>query len=411
MAATAGGVVANLYYNQPLLAEIAVSLGHGQSPSRVHALIGLIPSATQLGYALGLLTLVPLGDLLERRRLILTLLGVVSLVLVATASASSLIWLAVASLALGMSSAVPQLIVPLAAGMAACDRRGRAVGIVMSGLLTGILLSRTVSGLMDRWLGWRAIFWAAAPAMLGLAAMLYRLLPVSPPVGKERPRSYLHLLGSLGTVLRTQPLLLRSALTTAMSFGAFSAFWCTLTFLLSAPPFNYSPFLIGCFGLTGVAGAIAVPWAGHLCDRHPASFTVGLGLTTLATSFAILSWQRHFLPGLVAGCLCLDLGTQLTLIGNQAHIYSLPVELHSRLNAVFIGIFFVGGAVATYAATQVWSHWGWTGVCWQGGGMACLGLLISRLPVASPRVEDDARGEPCGQRPEEDLRLGHRGSS
>ena len=374
MACTCGIVVANLYYCQPLLVEMAAALHLSETQ------VASVPTFTQLGYALGIFLLVPLGDKLERRRLIVGMLIAVAGLLALLSGATGLGWLAGASFAVGVGSIVPQLLVPLAAGLAPPDQRGRVVGFVMSGLLTGILLARTVSGLTAAWLGWRAIFRLAALAMIALALLMQRMLPVSPPANARQ--GYLRLIASLFGILREEPLLVRSALTNAMSFGAFSAFWCAFTFLLSAAPFQYGSRTIGLFGLAGLAGALAAPVAGRLSDRYGPSLTIGCGLSCLAASFLVLWTGRTSVFVLVLGALILDLGTQLTLIGNQSQIYSLPKELHSRLNALFIGIFFLGGASGSFTGSAVWASRGWSGVCLVGALMALVGLGISRVPVA-----------------------------
>lgn len=375
MACSGGLVVANLYYCQPLLVEMGAALHLSSSQ------VAAVPTSTQLGYALGILLLVPLGDKLERRSLIVGMSLVVAVLLGWLASTHSPGQLTAASFAVGCASVTAQLLVPLAAGLAEPAERGRVVGTVMSGVLTGILLARTVSGLIASWLGWRAVFWVAALAMLAVAATLRKMLPPSPAPNPDQ--SYPGLIASMLTILHRQPLLVRSACTNSMSFGAFSAFWCAMTFLLSAAPFHFSSRSIGLFGLAGVAGALAAPLAGWLSDRYRPSLTVGCGLSALAASFLLLWLARTSVPGLILGTLVLDLGTQMTLIGNQSQIYSLPRELHSRLNALFIGLFFLGGAGGSFLGTLLWTSHGWGGVCLAGAAMALVGLAISRVPVAS----------------------------
>ncbi len=354
MAITSGAAAANLYYNQPLLAVMQESL---HAPA--HA-TGLIPMLTQIGYALGIFLFVPLGDLMERRRLILTMLGATAIALGVAAVSPNLTWLVLASLAIGITSIAAQLIVPLAAQLAKPQERGKVIGMVMSGLLIGILLARTVSGFIGASLGWRAMYWIASGLMIALAVTLSRLLPKSQP---SLQVSYLALIRSLFQLIREQPVLREASLAGAMSFGAFSAFWSTLVFLLAQPPYHYGSEVTGLFGLVGVVGAVAAPLVGRLADKGSPKLTVGLGLIMTTLSFLVFWVLGHQILGLIVGVILLDLGVQTTMISNQARIYSLPQESHSRLNALYITFYFVGGALGSFLGAYGWSHWRWNGVC------------------------------------------------
>ncbi len=364
MAIASGATVANLYYNQPLLAIMAHSF---QVSSQA---VGWVPMLTQMGYATGILLFVPLGDLLERRRLIVTMLGLTAAVLALTALSPNLPWLLVASFALGATAIAAQVIVPLAAQLAQPQERGRIVGLVMSGLLVGILAARTVSGLVGAYLGWQAMYWIASGLMIGLALILARLLPHSQP---QLQVSYPRLMASLVRLVREQPLLRQASLIGALSFGAFSAFWSTLVFLLSQPPYHYGSDATGLFGLVGIAGALAAPIVGKLADRTSPRLTVVLGLLCTTIAFLLFWSLGHHLAPLVLGVILLDLGVQTTQISNQALIYSLPAELHSRLNALYIMFYFVGGAFGSYLGAYGWAHWQWGGVC----GLSLLLLLVA----------------------------------
>ncbi|BAY43999.1 major facilitator superfamily MFS_1 [Scytonema sp. HK-05] len=354
MAITSGAAAANLYYNQPLLAVIAQSL---QAPS--HA-TGWIPIVTQIGYALGIFLLVPLGDLMEKRRLILTMLVLTSVALVAAAVSLNLAWLLVASLAIGITTITPQLIVPFAAQLAKPQQRGRVVGTVMSGLLIGILLARTVSGFVGASFGWREMYWLASGLMIVLAVVLSRMLPKSQPSLRV---SYPQLIGSLFKLIRQQPILREASLAGAMSFGAFSAFWSTLVFFLAQPPYHYGSEVTGLFGLVGVVGAAAAPIVGKIADKRNPKLTVGLGLVITSLSFLIFWVFGYHVLGLIAGVILLDLGVQTTMVSNQARIYSLPSDFHSRLNALYITFYFIGGALGSFLGAYGWSRWQWHGVC------------------------------------------------
>ncbi len=353
MASASGATVANLYYNQPLLAVMAQSF-HAST----HA-AGLIPMLTQIGYAVGILLFVPLGDLIERRQLIVTTLGATALALAIAAISPSMTWLIAASFAIGVTAIAAQIMVPFAAQLANPRDRGRVVGTVMSGVLIGILLARTVSGFVGATLGWRAMYWLASGAMVLLAIILFRVLPRSQPSLKV---SYQRLMVSLFKLVQ-QPVLQEAATIGAMSFGAFSAFWSTLVFLLVQPPYQYGSDVAGLFGLVGVIGAIAAPLVGKIADRSSPNLTVGLGISITTLSFLIFLGLEHQLWGLVVGVMLLDLGVQTTQISNQALIYSLPLEFHSRLNALYIMFYFVGGAIGSFLAAYGWSRWQWNGVC------------------------------------------------
>jgi predicted MFS family arabinose efflux permease len=354
MAIASGATVANLYYNQPLLALMAQSL-HASADAA-----GFIPMLTQIGYAVGIFLFVPLGDLMERRRLIVTMLGATALALGLAAISSNITWLVGASFAIGMTAISAQILVPFAAQLADPLERGRVVGTVMSGLLIGILLARTVSGFVGATLGWRAMYWLASGLMVVLAVTLFRLLPNSQPSLRV---SYQSLMGSLFALVRQQPVLREASTIGAMSFGAFSAFWSTLVFLLEQPPYHYGSEVTGLFGLVGVVGAAAAPIAGKSADRSSPSLTVGLGITITTTSFLVFWGLGYQLWGLVVGVILLDLGVQTTQISNQALIYSLPPEFHSRLNALYITFYFVGGAIGSFLGAYGWNRWQWKGVC------------------------------------------------
>ena len=353
MAIASGAAAANLYYNQPLLAIVAQSFQTSE-----HS-VGLIPMLTQIGYAIGIFLLVPLGDLVERRRLILTMLVATAFALGVAALAPNFTWLVGASLAIGMTTIVAQLIVPFAANLASPQARGKVVGMVMSGLLIGVLLARTVSGFVGANFGWRSMYWIASLLMILLALALSKLLPKSQPTLRV---PYLKLMQSLFELIR-QPVLQEASLAGAMSFGAFSAFWSTLVFLLAQPPYHYGSEAAGLFGLVGVVGAAAAPLVGKLADRRSPKLTVALGLTITTISFLVFWWQGHQLVGLIFGVILLDLGVQTTMVSNQARIYSLPPEAHSRLNALYIMFYFLGGALGSFLGAYGWSRWQWNGVC------------------------------------------------
>jgi predicted MFS family arabinose efflux permease len=357
LAIACGLAVANLYYNQPLLADI------GRSFNISVQQVGFIPTLTQIGYAAGLLFLVPLGDMVERRRLIVTMLGLVACMLVAAAVSPSLTWLSVSSFAIGFTTIVAQLIIPLAAGMTNPTERGKVIGTLMSGVLLGILLARTVSGLVGGSLGWRAMYWIAAGLMVVLTVVMALRLPFSPP---ESKLSYPQLMQSLVHLVRQQPVLREASLNGALLFAAFSAFWATLVFLLETPPYHFGSQVAGLFGLVGAVGAICAPFVGRLADKRSPRAVVGLAVAITLSGFVIFWIAGTHLIGLAVGVIVMDLGTQAAQISNQTRIYSLVPDAQSRLNTVFMVSYFLGGALGSFLGTHSWEVWQWNGVCGLG---------------------------------------------
>ncbi|MDC0713336.1 MFS transporter [Stigmatella sp. ncwal1] len=366
MAVAAGLAAANLYYNQPLLGDI------GQEWGVTGSALGWVPTMTQVGYAVGMLFIAPLGDSLERRRVIVTMTVLVSLALVGAALAPSLAWMVVASFAVGLTTVIPQLLVPFAAHLAAPAERGRVVGTVMSGLLVGILLSRTAAGFIGTQLGWRAMFWMGSGLMLGLAGVLWWKLPVQPA---EEALSYPALLRSMVSLVREEPVLRLHALLGALSFGAFGAFWATLALYLQSLPGRYGPQVAGLFGLVGVAGALAAPLVGRYADVRGDRKINALALGVLLASFAVLGWGGRWLWAIALGVILLDLGAQANHISNQTRVQALRPAARSRLNTLYMVSYFVGGATGAYAGTVAWTHVGWAGVCAVGAALSLAALL------------------------------------
>lgn len=368
-AVAAGLTVANNYYAQPLLPFIARSF-HSDP-----ATIGLIVTLTQVGYGLGLAFLVPLGDLVNRRRLILLVLSGTTLTLLVTMLAPSLPVLLLASLGVGLTSVVAQILVPFIADLAPAETRGRVVGTVMSGLLIGILLARTAAGLISQLHGWRSVYGVAAILMLALMVTLWYQLPRE--TRRHRPRvSYWQLLGSLLTLTRDEPVLRRRALYGATIFGAFSVFWTSMAFLLAGPPYGYSQAVIGLFGLAGLAGAIMASVAGRLSDRGLACPATGGFLLAELLSFGLLLWGGHILLAFAAGVVLLDLGAQGVHITNQGVIYALRPDARSRLTTVYMTTYFIGGALGSASSAYVYARVGWSGVCLLGAAYLVVGLAV-----------------------------------
>lgn len=378
LAFTAGATVANIYLLQPLLAVVARDF---HTTARA---AGLVSMLTQVGYGAGMFFLVPLGDVLERKRLILAMLGAATVALLATAAAPSLPLLAAASLVVGAASIVPQLAVPLAAHLAAPEERGKAVGTVMGGLLVGILLARTASGFLGAHLGWRAVYLVAAGLMVALAAALRALLPRSAP---DASLPYPALLRSLFALVRDEPVLREAALLGALGFAAFSVFWSTLAFCLEAR-LGLGADVAGLFGVLGAAGALAAPVVGRLADRSSPRANAGFMLGVALAGYAAFAALGAHLPGLVAGVLLLDVGVQGSHVSNLARVHARRPEARSRMNTVYMVSYFVGGALGTAVGTWAWTSFGWGGVCEAGAGFVLVALarwaLGARAAGAAP---------------------------
>jgi predicted MFS family arabinose efflux permease len=369
MAIGSGVAVANLYYIQPLLADV------GRTYAVSASAMGFVFTLAQLGFATGVLLFVPLGDIGDRRRLILLMLIGAALALDGVALSPSLGWAAVVMFFVGAFSVTPQMFVPFAAHLAAPETRGQALGVVMSGLLLGILASRTASGFIGAALGWRAMFHIASGLTLLLALMMAATLPRSRGASRL---SYLQLIASLWHLTRTQPVLRESALAGAMLFGSFSAFWSMLPFRLELPPLHYGSRAAGLFSLVGIAGAAAAPLSGRLADRLNPRTNVRIALLTTAAAFAVFALAGHTIGGLVAGVVVLDAAVQAGHVTNLSRVHSLAPEVRNRVTTVYMVAFFLGGAAGSAAAASAWRHWQWLGVC-------AVGML---LPLAALRKSE-----------------------
>ena len=376
MAVATGLSVASLYYAQPLLPTIARDLG--LSAGRA----GSIVTTAQVAYALGLWFIVPLGDLVERRGLIvlMTLLAALGLAITALAPTLPLI---LAGMALtGLFSVVAQILVPFAATLARPDERGKVVGAVMAGLLLGILLARTVAGALTGLGNWRTVYWTGSAAMLLMAALLRRALPEHHrPLGLTYPR----LIGSIGTLFREEPVLRTRGLVGAAGMGTFSVFWTAMAFLLAGPPYHLSAGAIGLFGLAGAAGALAASGAGRLADRGHGDLATGAGLTLLLLSWVPLAFAGRSLAALVGGVLLLDLAVQAVHISNQTAIYRLRPDARNRLTAGYMTCYFLGGASGSLSSAWAFGRWAWPGVVVVGAGFSALGGLAWALSPKAAR--------------------------
>ncbi|MEA3115026.1 MAG: hypothetical protein QOG58_4825 [Caballeronia sp.] len=365
MAVACGVFVANIYYNQPILELLQ------QAFPRAPGLVNLVPTATQLGFACGLFFLVPLGDRIDRRKLILCQAAALIVALVCLAAAPNARLLVIASAIVGISGSVVQQIVPFAAELAASGRRGQVVGTVMSGVLCGILLGRAVGGFAgDHW-GWRATFWLGAAMSTVIWLVLLFKLPRSEP---KTNHSYLGLMKSLVELWREEPSLRRATFIQAALFGSFIALWTILALRLHEA-FGFGADVAGLMGIVGAAGILIAPLAGRVADTRGPYAVIGLGCLIMLLSYAVLGlWGS--LVGLVVGIILLDFGEQSALISNQHVVYALRPEARSRLNTLFMTGMFVGGAAGSWGASISWRLGGWHAACMVGGGLALLGFVL-----------------------------------
>lgn len=374
LATGTGLTVASLYYAQPML---------GIMTDDIHAAnttVGWVPTLTQLGYALGILLLVPLGDIIDRRRIVLVKGAILTLALLLAAFAPGIGTLLVASLAIGLTATMAQDIVPAAAAIAPESIRGRVVGTVMTGLLLGILLSRVVSGFVAQNFGWRTMYVVAAVSVAGFGVVAWRSLPSFHPTTQM---TYRQLIGSVASLWRRHPALRRAAVAQGLLSVGFSAFWSTLAVMLHEAPFHLGAAAAGAFGLAGAAGALGAPLAGRIADRKGPQIVTRLGAGLVAVSFAAMLFApllgahaQLWLIGL--GAIGFDLGVQVALVSHQTIVYGIEPPARSRLNAVlFVGV-FIGMSIGAALGAQALALWGWTGVA-SLATLAALGALTVRM--------------------------------
>jgi len=364
--------VSTIYYNQPLLLEMSrtygVTAGH----------VGFVAVATQVGYAVGLLSFVPLGDVLERRALMMRMYGAEAVALLLVALAPGLSWLIAASVLLGLFASVTHVALPIAPDLVSHEKRGRAIGTVMTGLLLGILLARTFAGWVSGIHGWRWVFVVAAVMNAAFVPLMGKVMPKLPP---KQQLQYSDAMKSLWTLFRTQPLLRESSIVGALVFASFSCFWTTLAFVLHSH-YGLGAGVAGTFGVVGAAGALVAPLAGRLADKNGSRWVITLGMGLLTSSYVLL-WIEESLKismtvhiiALVVGVLVLDVGAQMTQVANQTRIFGLVPSARSRLNTVYMTVYFSGAAVGSALATIAWVHWQWNGVCCLAIGFIALAGL------------------------------------
>jgi predicted MFS family arabinose efflux permease len=373
-AVAGGAAVGNLYWAQPLLDDIAGAL-HVSTGSA-----GLLVTVTQVGYALGVFLVVPLGDTLNRRRLIPAAMAASAIALAASGLAPSYPLLLMTLALVGVTTIAGQLLSPLAGDLARDDQRGRVVGTVVSGMLTGILISRTVSGLVADALGWRAIFLLAAVVTAGLSILLARTLPAVPA---RATTSYLPLLRSVFSAVARYRAAQVTLVIGSLAMGVFSLFWTALTFLLSSAPYDYSVTQIGLVGLVGLAGALTAQRAGRLHDRGLSVPAAGAAIALAIVSLIVAGLGSHTLLAVLAGVLLLDIAIQATNVLNQTRLFSLDPQARSRLNTAFVTGNFIGGAIGSALASILWATGGWTAVMTGGVTLLAVALVVWLLGRAA----------------------------
>ena len=362
LALTCGVVVANMYYIQPIGTQIAqafqVSIGS----------IGFVTMLTQLGYALGLLFLVPLGDVVDRRKLIIRVAALSSLSLSAAFFAPSFFLFALSSFFIGLLSIVAQIIIPYAAVMAGPANRGKVTGRMLGGLLTGILLSRTISGFIASAASWRTVYLIAVIFVLALVVLLQLKLPKTVIHTQTSNRlTYLGSLKSLPKLIKSQPLLREATVNGFFMFATFSIFWSTLIFFVSSPAYYWGPKEVGILAIFGLSGAFVAPIIGRLSDYYPERKIVLIGLLMQFGSFILLFLGGTHVVLLILAIIVLDIGTQFGQVANQTRVQNLGEEASNRNNTVFMFFYFIGGSLGSLIGTLMWQNYGWSGRSFAGG--------------------------------------------
>ncbi|HVI49124.1 MAG TPA: MFS transporter [Chitinophaga sp.] len=367
MALCTGLIVANIYYSQPLLVLMSNEFGVSESNA------GQVTFFTQVGYALGLLFCVPLGDKLERKGQIVAMTLTAVCALTAAGFSQNITMLKITGLLIGFTSVVPQLILPLAAHLTDAANRGKVIGTIMSGLLIGILLSRTLSGIIGHHFGWRAMFWIAAVISALLAVIMIVSFPQSRPTFNG---TYGDLMKSLLTLTKEQPLLREASAINACCFGMFGMFWTTVVFLLSDAPFHYTSEQIGFMGLAAAAGALGAPLVGRIADKKNPRIAIGYGILFLLVGYLLFYLFQTSIIGIIIGIVAIDLGLQGIHVSNQTRIYALLPEARNRLNTVFMTTSFIGTSLGSGIGLWVWSVGKWNAVCIAGTALILIALVI-----------------------------------
>jgi predicted MFS family arabinose efflux permease len=369
--------VGNVYYSQPLLGEI------GREFHENAATMGLVPMLTQFGYVLGLVFVTPLGDVLEKRCLVASMLVLASLSLLAAAASPDIVCFASASFAIGVTAVLVQVLIPFVAALSPPLKRGGNLGVIIGGALIGILLSRTLSGFIGSRIGWRGMFATGSGAMLILAGVLAVALP------RHRTSEaipYPKLILSVYELFRDLPEVRAISLTAGLMYAALSAFWATLAFYLQSDAYRMGPEVAGAFGLVGVVGALAASMAGRRAQQVGVRRLVQGCIGSMLLAYVLfLSLGGHF-AGMVAGVILLDLGAQAATASNQLQLYAIHPAAPTRLNTIYKVYYFAGGALGSALAAVGWEHFGWAGVCGVGGGLLLAALIWEKTSTCTRKL-------------------------
>ena len=359
-----GVIVANLYYCQPLLGEFSRSFHVSEESA------SFVNICSQMGYGLGLFFIVPLGDMLARRGLLIWMHLLAALSLVGVGFCPNINWLYVFSICVGITSTACQIFIPLAMHLASDEERGKVLGTILGGLLTGILLSRSLSGFVAEYFGWQSVYFISAVFMVIMTFLIFKYIPGEEPSFKG---SYWKLMKSLFSLFREQSVIRESAWIGACLFGAISAFWATMAFFLEKPPFQYSLSVIGLFGIIGAGGAMVAPFIGKITDKYGPFKPMRAGIFLMLAGYLILFAGKSGIAFMIVGIILIDMGLQSTHIPNLSRNYSLLPEARTRLNTIYMTFFFIGGTIGSSLGTVAWNRDGWMGVCISGIVLIFLG--------------------------------------
>lgn len=368
LAIAAGISVANIYYNQPLLSMISHDLGISEFKANLIAMI------TQIGYAIGLLFIIPLGDMFQRKRIILVSFSILILSLLIIGLSQNIYIILSASFFTGMCSVMPQIFVPIASQFSKQEMKGRNVGIVISGLLTGILASRVISGLIGEYLGWRVMFFIAAILMLICLVVVIKVLPKITPTFKGK---YIDLMKSLLLLIKEYPKLRIYSIRAALAFGSFLAMWSCLAFKMELPPFYAGSNVVGLLGLCGVAGALSASFVGKYVKQVGVKRFNYIGCALILFAWLLFYSGGNTYIGLIAGIIIIDIGMQCIQLSNQTSIFDLSPKAANRINTIFMTTYFIGGSLGTFLAGTFWHWFGWQGVIGVGICLTAISLLIT----------------------------------
>ena len=368
LAIISGVTVANIYYNQPLLNRISRDLNISEFTAN------LIAMCSQIGYAIGLLFIIPLGDLYRRRNIILVNISILVVSLLTIALAPNIHLILFASLLTGACSVIPQIFMPLAAQYSTPETKGKNVGIILSGLLTGILASRVVSGIVGEYMGWRFIYFIAAGLMVVCLLIIIRILPDLP---SNYQGSYAGLMKSLFSIVKKYPQLRIASFRAGFSFGSFLAMWSCLAFKMEQAPFFAGNNIIGMLGLCGIAGALTASSIGRFINTVGVKRLTYIGCSLIISAWIVLYAGQYSYAGIIAGILLIDIGMQCIQLSNQTSAFALCPQASNRINTIFMTTYFIGGSTGTLLAGTFWQWFGWTGVVGTGILLTSCSLLIN----------------------------------